>query len=142
MQISCVILMCVDPCIIVQFININPTRCNNVSEFYYSVFIWSSTCFGWHTAHHQEPKTALAPSGFSYMKGCLMCRWWSLSTIYTSPETCWASYEHEIIKFWYIVASCWIFLYLYMSDTYRCVDLTLIWGSESSYKNFKGLGIL
>jgi hypothetical protein len=24
-----------------------------------------------------------------------------------SPETCWASYKYEI-KFWYIVASCWI----------------------------------
>ena len=28
-----------------------------------------------------------------------------------SPETCWASYKCGIIKFWYIVASCWIFLY-------------------------------
>jgi hypothetical protein len=28
-----------------------------------------------------------------------------------SPETCWASYKYGIIKFWYIVASCWIFLY-------------------------------
>jgi hypothetical protein len=26
-----------DPCIIVQFINKNPTRCNNVSKFYYSI---------------------------------------------------------------------------------------------------------
>jgi len=26
-----------------------------------------------------------------------------------SPETCWASYMYGIIKFWYIVASCWIF---------------------------------
>jgi hypothetical protein len=26
-----------------------------------------------------------------------------------SPETCWASYKYGIIKFWYIVASCWIF---------------------------------
>jgi len=51
-------LMFVDPCIIVQFIKKNPTRCNNVSLFYYSIFIWSSTCFGRHTAHHQEPKTA------------------------------------------------------------------------------------
>jgi len=29
-------LMFVDPCIIVQFIKKNPTRCNNVSKFYYS----------------------------------------------------------------------------------------------------------
>jgi len=28
-----------------------------------------------------------------------------------SPETCWASYKCGIIKFWYILASCWIFLY-------------------------------
>jgi hypothetical protein len=28
-----------------------------------------------------------------------------------SPETCWASYKYGTIKFWYIVASCWIFLY-------------------------------
>jgi hypothetical protein len=26
-----------------------------------------SACFGRHTAHHQEPKTPLAASGFSYM---------------------------------------------------------------------------
>jgi hypothetical protein len=31
-----------------------------------------------------------------------------------SPETCWASYKHEIKKFWYTVASCWIF---YMNYT-------------------------
>jgi len=48
-------LMFVDPCIIVQFIKKNPTRCNNVLKFYYSIFIWSSTCFGRHTAHHQQP---------------------------------------------------------------------------------------
>jgi hypothetical protein len=28
-----------------------------------------------------------------------------------SPETCWASYKYGIIKFWYIVASCCIFLH-------------------------------
>jgi len=27
-----------------------------------------------------------------------------------SPETCWASYKCGIIKFWYIVASCWILI--------------------------------
>jgi len=53
------------------FVKESPTRCNNVSKFYYSIFIWSSTCFGRHTAHHQEPKTALAASGFSYVEGCL-----------------------------------------------------------------------
>jgi len=76
--------MFVDPCIIVQFVKKNPTRCNNVSEFYYSIFIWSSTCFRRHTAHHQEPKTALAASGFLCMEGCRTCSWWTLSTNCTS----------------------------------------------------------
>ena len=55
----------------------NPTRCNNVSKFYYSIFIWSSTFFGRHTAHHQEPKTSLAASGLSYMEGFWTRIWWT-----------------------------------------------------------------
>ena len=138
--------MFVDPCITVKFIKKNSTRFNNVSKFYYSIFIWSSTCFGRHTAHHQEPKTALEASGFSYVEGCWTCSWWTLSgTVWhtvpdnvlqlhfqqpstyekpeaasvvlgswwlavCSPETCWASYKYGIIKFCYIVASCWIFI--------------------------------
>jgi len=39
-------------------------------KIYYFVFIWSSTRFGRQTAHHQEPKTALAASGFAYVEGC------------------------------------------------------------------------
>jgi hypothetical protein len=70
----------------------NPTRCNIVPKFCYSIFIWSSTCFGRHTAHHQELNTALAASGFTYVEGCWTCSWWSLldtlcpttSTSYTS----------------------------------------------------------
>ena len=74
--------------IIPWFIKKNPTRCNNASKFYYSIFIWSSTSFGRHTAHHQEPKTALAASGFSYVEGCWTCSWWRLttSTNYTSTN--------------------------------------------------------
>jgi len=72
-------LMFVDPCTIVRFIKKNPTRCNSVPKFYYSIFIWNSTCFGRHTAHHQESKTALAASGFSYVEGCWTCSWWTLS---------------------------------------------------------------
>ena len=56
----------------------NPTRCNNVSEFYF-IFVWSSTCFGRDTAHHQEPKTALAASGFAYVEGCWTCGCWTLT---------------------------------------------------------------
>ena len=50
----------------------NPTRCCSVSTFYF-IFTWSSTCFGRHTAHHQEPETALAASGFAYVEGCWTC---------------------------------------------------------------------
>jgi len=98
-----------------------PTRCNSISKFYYSLLIWSSTCFGRHTAHHQEPKPALAATGFSYVEGCwtlsgTVCAWQrptttSPTTFYVwktrgcqcgcrllmmggvSPETCWASYN-------------------------------------------------
>jgi len=51
-----------------------PTRYNNVSKFYCSIFIWRSTCFGRHTAHHQEPKTVLAACGFSYRVQCVRQR--------------------------------------------------------------------
>ena len=50
----------------------NPTRCNSASKFYF-VFIWSSTCFERHTAHYQEPKFALAASGFACVEGCWTC---------------------------------------------------------------------
>jgi hypothetical protein len=63
----------VDTCIIVRFRKKNPTSCKNVSTFYYSIFIWSSTCFGRHTAHHQEPKTALAVSGFFISRRLFGC---------------------------------------------------------------------
>jgi hypothetical protein len=35
--------------------------------------------FQQHTDHHQEPKTAPAASGFSYVEGCWTCSWWTLS---------------------------------------------------------------
>ena len=58
----------------------NPTRCHSVTKFYF-IFIWSSTCFGRHTAHHQEPKTALAASGFADVEGCWTCGCWTLSAV-------------------------------------------------------------
>jgi hypothetical protein len=54
----------------------NPTRCSCVWKFYF-IYIWSSTCFGRHTAHHQEPKAALAASGFAYVEGCWTCSFWT-----------------------------------------------------------------
>jgi len=64
-----------------RFIKKNPTICNNVSKFYYSLFIWSSTCFGRHTDHHQELKTALAASGRCQAR----CAWQRPPT--TRPST-------------------------------------------------------
>jgi len=45
----------------------------------YFICIWSSTCFGRHTAHHKEPKTALAASGFAWVEGCWTCSCWTLT---------------------------------------------------------------
>jgi hypothetical protein len=56
----------------------NPTIYNSVPKFYF-IFIWSSTCFGRNTAHHQKPKTALEASGFTYVEGCCTCSCWTLS---------------------------------------------------------------
>jgi len=89
-------------------------------KIYYSIFIWRSTCFGQHTAHHQEPKTALAASGLRAWKVVGCCGCWTPTTSNNlphtqtrgcqcsfrllmmggvSPETCWASYKYGIINF-------------------------------------------
>jgi len=94
-------------------------------RIYYSICIWSSTCFVRHTAHHQELKPAPAASGFAYVKGCGRWGCWTLTASSNlnvhnlsrmqirgcwgsfellmmggvSPETCWASYKHGIINF-------------------------------------------
>jgi hypothetical protein len=39
--------------------------------------------FGRHTAHHQEPKTTPAASGFLYAEGYWTCSWRTLSANYT-----------------------------------------------------------
>jgi hypothetical protein len=39
------------------------------------MFLNCSTCFGRHTAHHQELKTVIAASGFTYDFGCWPLRW-------------------------------------------------------------------
>jgi len=55
----------------------NPTRCNSVSKFDF-IFIWSSACFGRHTAHHQEAKTALAASTYAKPEAAsaVLDSWW------------------------------------------------------------------
>jgi hypothetical protein len=58
----------------------------------------------------QRPKTT-RPTTFHVWKtrGC-HCSFRLLMMGGVLPDTCWASYKYGIIKFWYIVASCWIFL--------------------------------
>jgi hypothetical protein len=70
--------MFVDPCIMVQFTK-KIQQDATVHQNFYFIFMWSSTCFGWHSTHHQEPKTALAASGFAYVEGCLTCSCWTLT---------------------------------------------------------------
>jgi hypothetical protein len=138
--------MSVDPCIKVQFIKKKFNKMQQCIKIYYSIFIWSSTCFGRHTAHHQETKTALTASGFSYVEGCwtlsgAYCVWQRptttrLTTFYVwktrgcqcsfsllmmggvSPETCWASYKYEIIKFYALLHLVGFFLYEYFTASF------------------------
>jgi len=61
-----VYLMFMDPCIIVQFLQCKTQQDATVYQnFIIPYFKWSSTCFGRHIAHHQEPKTAQAASSFA-----------------------------------------------------------------------------
>jgi len=63
--------MFVDPCIIVQFLQRKTQQDATVYQnFIIPYFKRGSTFFGRHIAHHQEPKTAQAASGFAYMEGC------------------------------------------------------------------------
>ena len=78
--------MFVDPCIIVQFIQKKSNNMQQCIKLYYSIFIWSSTCFGRHTAHHQEPKTALVASGLPTRKVVWTCGCWTLSSNHTSKQ--------------------------------------------------------
>jgi hypothetical protein len=65
-------------------------------KIYYSIFIWSSTRFGRHTTHHQEPKTALAASGFAYAKGCWTLR--LLDTVSIQQPQCSTSFHVRKIR--------------------------------------------
>jgi hypothetical protein len=47
-------------------------------NFIIPCFKRNSVCFGRHTAHHQESKTAQAASGFAYVEGCRTCSCWTL----------------------------------------------------------------
>jgi hypothetical protein len=97
------------------------------------MFLNCSTCFGRHTAYHQElkncncslwfyiyfwsPAAAMAqpsqrPAAKKYVKPEAAITVFELLMISgVSPETCWAIKKHWNNKFYYTVASCWFFLW-------------------------------
>jgi len=57
-----------------KFVKIHKQKSNKMEECIKILLfhiIWNSTCFGRHTAHYQDPKTALAASGF-FIRGRLL----------------------------------------------------------------------
>jgi hypothetical protein len=72
---------------------------------FYTWKVFGRVCGG-----HSPPNTH--PTTFHVWKtrGC-QCSFRLLMMGGVSPETCWASYKYWMIKFQYIVASCWIFLH-------------------------------
>ena len=63
----------------------NPTRCNSVSKvcyiyIYIYIYIYMKlNIFRATRRPHEEPKTAIAASGFACVEGCWTCSCWTLS---------------------------------------------------------------
>jgi hypothetical protein len=116
----------------INLIERKPTRRNHVVEFIIPVFLNCSTCFGQHTAHHEElkncncslwfyirftlPAAAMAepsqrPQPKTYVKPEAAITVFELLMISSvSSETCWAIKKHWNNEFYYTVASCWFFV--------------------------------
>ena len=73
-----------------RFLQRKPQQDATVCQhFIIPYFKWSSTFFGRHTAHHQEPKTAQAASGFAYVECCRTCSCWTLpGSCLTTSNNC------------------------------------------------------
>jgi len=97
------------------------TRCKRVVEFIIPVFLNCSTCFRRHTAHYQGLKNCNCSLWFYvrlWLPVAMMAQ--ALQAAITvfellmmggvSPETYWAIKKHWNNKFYYAVASCWLFL--------------------------------
>jgi hypothetical protein len=100
------------------------------------MFLNCSTCFGRHTAHHQELKNYNCSLWFYIWFGCRPLQWPSqrLATQIVcktrafsysfkllimgdvSPETYWAIKKSWFNNFYYTVASCWFFLWYLFYD--------------------------
>jgi hypothetical protein len=64
----------------------------------------------WYSTWQHPPTTRPTPFHVLKTRSC-QCSFRLLMMGGVWPKTCWASYKYGIIKFWYIVASCSIFLY-------------------------------
>jgi len=121
-----VCLMFADPCIIVKFINKNQHNSTMYQNFIIPYLydaqhvsgdippIIRSLKLHWQPLVFHTRKIvgrpSTGPTTFRVWKtrGC-QCSFRLLMMGGVLPETCWASYKYWIIKFWYIVASCWFF---------------------------------
>jgi hypothetical protein len=72
-------------------------------------------CCQTHCAWQRTSPTLLSTFHVWKTRGC-QCSFRLLMMGGVSPKTCWASYKYGTIKFWYIVASCWIFLCKFYYD--------------------------
>jgi len=86
-------------------------------------------CTGTYCAWQRPPTTRPTTSHVWKTRGC-QCSFRLLMMDGVSPETCWASYKYGIIKFWYIVASCWIFLYELYYDARIHEHQVYLWKSS------------
>ena len=95
---------------------------------------WQSLVF--HTqCSWQRPPTPCSTNFHKWKtRGC-QCSFRLLMIGSVSPETRWASYKYAIIKFWYIVASCWIFLYKLYYDARIHEYQTYSWYSYNGQWN-------
>ena len=82
-------------------------------------------------AWQRPPTTRPTTSHIWKTRGC-QCSFRLLMIGGVSPETCRALYKYGIIKFWYFVASCWIFLYelyydarMHEHQVYFCLSTSL-----------------
>jgi hypothetical protein len=76
-----------DPCIIVQMHKEKSNKMKQCIKILFFHIYMKLNMFQGHTAHHQQPKPALAASSFSYVESCWTCRWWTLSgTVYCARQ--------------------------------------------------------
>jgi hypothetical protein len=128
-------LIIMDPCIAVWISRKITNKMQPCNRNYYSKFIEGSTHFKRHTAHHQELQTVFAASGlYTHVVTGRCPGWegtsshpaWTMVTMVSGMplETCWAFNKFWNNKFYYKVASCWLFLLVYLLWT---IDFKFSW---------------